>query len=330
MIKKANILVLATGGTIAGSAPSKTDLTEYQAAILTGQDLINAVPSIIEIANVKSEQISNVASEDFTFDILLKLAKRINVLLEQVDCDGIVVTHGTDTLEETAYFLNLVVKSTKPVVIVGSMRPATAIGADGPLNLLNAVGVAASQEAHNKGVLIVLDGQIISAREGTKSNTLSTETFSAHELGILGYVVDFKAIFYRNVIRKHTVEAEFNIVDIETLPRVDIVYEYLDTSSKMYKAIIESKPQGLVIAATGNGCLSKMALNIFGEAAKQGIFVVRSSRTGSGVITPSLLDNEHGFIASDNLNPQKARILLTLGLTISNEHKKLRELFAKY
>ncbi len=328
--KLANIVVLATGGTIAGTASSDSNLTEYRAATLSAQDLIDAVPFIAEIANVKAEQIANVASENFTFDILLKLAKRINEILLLENCDGIVVTHGTDTLEETAYFLNLVVKSNKPVVIVGSMRPATAIGADGPLNLLNAVGVAASKEASNKGVLIVLDGQIIASREGTKSNTLSTETFRAHELGSLGYVVDYKAVFYRDVTRKHTINAEFDIKDIEKLPRVDIVYEYLDASPIMYQALIDSKPDGIVIAATGNGCLSNLAEELFSQAEKKGIVIVRSSRTGSGVITKSLLDNKKGFIASDNLNPQKARILLTLALLTTKNIAKIRMMFSSY
>ncbi len=327
------IRILATGGTIAGSANSETNLTEYKAASLSAQELINAVPSIVELAQVTAEQIANVASEDFTFNILLKLAKRIDEILKNDDCDGIVVTHGTDTLEETAYFLNLVVKSKKPVIIVGSMRPATAISADGPLNLLNAVSVAASKEAYGKGVLIVLDGQIIAGRDGTKSNTVSTETFRAHELGSLGYVVNFTPFFYRNVIRAHTLESEFfinELLEIQELPRVDIVYEYLDVSTRMYEALIESKPDGIVIAATGNGCLSQHALELFSHAERKGITVVRSSRTGSGLITPSKIDFENGFISSDNLNPQKARILLTLALTKTKETQAIRDMFAKY
>ncbi len=330
MTALAHITILATGGTIAGAAPSDTQLTQYHAGSLSAQQLIDAVPSITELAHIRSEQIANVPSEDFTFAILLRLAKRINALLQEEHCHGIVVTHGTDTLEETAYFLNLVVKSEKPVVLVGSMRPATAIGADGPLNLLHAVGVAASKESVNKGVLIVLDGQIIAAREGTKSNTLSTETFKAHELGILGYVLDFKAIYYRTVTRAHTTQSCFDISHVHTLPRVDIVYEYLDASSAMHEAIIASKPQGIVLAATGNGSMSQNAHELYGAASGHGITVVRSSRTGSGVITPTAHDEAHGFIASDNLNPQKARILLTLALLITKDVTEIRRLFATY
>ncbi len=325
-----NITILATGGTIAGSADSATNFTNYQAGALSAQELIDAVPSIAELAHVRAEQIANVPSESFTFDILLKLSKRINILLQDANCHGIVVTHGTDTLEETAYFLNLVVKSTKPVVIVGSMRPATAIGTDGPLNLLDAVGVAACKKSHGKGVLIVLDGHIIAAREGTKSNTLATETFKAHEVGILGYVIDFKAVYYREVVRLHTMHTEFDIMQVNALPRVDIVYEYLDASTCMHEAIIASKPDGIIIAATGNGCMSDRVEGLFGAASQHGIVVVRSSRTGSGVITPTISDVENGFIASDNLNPQKARILLTLALLITKDAAKIREMFAKY
>ncbi len=326
----AHITILATGGTIAGASPSATELTQYTAASLSVQELIAAVPSLESIAHISAEQIANVPSESFTFDILLTLAKRVNTLLQQPDCDGIVITHGTDTLEETAYFLNLVVKSVKPVVLVGSMRPATAIGADGPLNLLDAVGVAATPQSRGKGVLIALDGQIVAAREGTKSNTLSTETFKAHEVGILGYVIDFKAVYYRTVTRKHTTQTLFDIEHVHHLPRVDIVYEYMDASPHLHEAIISSKPHGIVIAATGNGCLSQKVEQLFSAAAGHGIVVVRSSRTGSGVVTPTVSDTKHGFIASDNLNPQKARILLTLALLITNEPERIREFFAQY
>ncbi len=325
-----HITILATGGTIAGAAKKETDFTQYTAGALSVQELLAAVPFIEELAHISAEQVANVPSESFTYAILLKLAKRINALLQEDTCDGVVVTHGTDTLEETAYFLNLVVKSEKPVVMVGSMRPATAIGADGPLNLLDAVGVAASKESFGKGVLIVLDGQIIAAREGTKTNTLSAETFQAHELGVLGYVIDFKAVYYRMVTRLHTIHTPFYIDSTEDLPRVDIVYEYMDASTVLHQAILESKPDGIVIAATGNGCLSEKVISYYSAASGHGVTVVRSSRTGSGVVTPTPSDSEHGFIASDNLNPQKARILLTLALLQTKEPARIREMFALY
>ncbi len=325
-----NIHILATGGTIAGKAQSVTMQTEYQSATLSGQDLVDAVPSIAKIAQVQTEQIANVASESFTFGILLKLAKRVNELLADNSCEGIVITHGTDTLEETAYFLNLVVKSTKPVVVVGAMLPATAIGADGPKNLLDAVSVASNKESHGKGVLVVLGGQINSARDCTKTNTSSLETFKSHNLGCLGFVIDSKVSYYREVLRLHTSQSEFDIMPLENLARVDIVYQYLDASLEMHKAIIASKPNGIVIACTGNGTMSDKVEALYVEAIKQGIIVVRSSRTGSGITTANTKDKELGFVSSDNINPQKARILLTLALNKYRERESIQECFMKY
>lgn len=325
-----NVTILATGGTIAGSASTSTNLTDYKAGSLTAQQLIDAVPALVDIANVNAEQIANVGSNNLKFSDWLTLAKRINTLLASDDCDGIVVTHGTDTTEETAYFLNLVVKSEKPVVVVGAMLPATAISADGPLNLLNAVGVAGSKDSIGKGVMIVLNGQIVSGREGTKTNTLAKETFKVHDLGMLGYVINFKPVFYRELTRLHTKDTEFDVSELDTLPRVDILYQYLEVSADMYQAVVDSKPAGIITAGTGNGSLFDPTRAVLKEAAEDGIVVVRSSRVGSGVITPSAKDAEYGFLTSDNLNPQKARILLTLALTKTNDIEEIREMFAKY
>ena len=326
----ANITILATGGTIAGKAASSTNLTEYKAGSISAEDLIAEIPHITKLANIKTEQISNIDSTDISLDIILKMAKRINILLQSKDCDGIVVTHGTDTLAETAYFLNLVVKSHKPVVIVGSMRPSTAISADGPLNLLNAVGVASSKDSYAKGVLIVLNGQIVCSREGVKTNTLSVETFKANELGVLGYVIDYKPSYYRISTRKHTKDTEFDITNVDKLPRVDIIYEYLDTSPKLYEAIVASKPDAIVIAATGNGTVSSVASKIFTKAQKEGMVIVRSSRTGSGIITDSYEDLQTHFIASDNLPSQKARILLSLALLKTKDPAIIGKMFKTY
>ncbi len=325
-----NVVILATGGTIAGKASSATNITDYEPGSLSAKDLIESVPSLSKVANIKSEQIVNMPSGDITFENWLTLAKRINELLARNDCDGIVVTHGTDTLEETAYFLHLVVKSTKPVVVVGSMRPATAISADGPLNLLNAVAVAGSKKAQDKGVLIILDGQIISAREGTKTNTMSPETFKVPEIGMLGYVVDFEPVFYREITRKHTQATEFDIAKLKDLPRVDILYQYIEVSEALYKAVLASKPDGLVVAGTGNGSLSTPTAKILGEASNNGLPIVRSSRVGSGIVTYESVYKDYNFITADNLNPQKARILLALALTITKDKEEIARMFATY
>lgn len=324
------VTILATGGTIAGAAPSSTQLTDYKAGELTAQQLIDAVPSISSIAQVSAEQIANTGSGNLTFEHWLKLAKRANELLASDACDGIVVTHGTDTLEETAYFLNLVVKSDKPVVLVGAMRPATAISADGPLNLLNAVGVAGSPESCGKGVLVVMNGQINAAREVTKTNTLSVETFKTPDFGMLGYVIDYKPVFYRAPVRKHTKDTEFDVSKLTTLPRVDIAYQTLGGDVEMHKASVSSGAQGLVEAGSGCGSLSNVSRAVLTEASKKGLIVVRSSRTGSGMVTPSSRDAEPGFLTADNLNPQKARVLLMLALTVTKDKAEIQRMFATY
>src|SRR5258706_1255963 len=224
--KLANVTILATGGTIAGTGATSTTTVGYTAATVGVARLIEAVPELKKVANVSGEQVFQIASENMNNDYWLKLAKRVNELLAQTDVDGIVITHGTDTIEETAYFLNLVVKSRKPVVIVGAMRPSTAISADGPINLYNAVTLAGSEEAVGKGVLVVLNDQINGARDVTKTNTANADTFRSWELGFLGYMQDNKPHFYRVSTRKHTADTEFDVGKLETLPAVDIVYRY--------------------------------------------------------------------------------------------------------
>jgi L-asparaginase type II len=219
-----NVMILATGGTIAGSGATSTTTVGYTAATVGVQQLIAAVPELAKIANVKGEQVFQIASESMTNAHWLMLGKRVNALLAQPDVDGIVITHGTDTLEETAYFLDLVVKSRKPVVLVGAMRPSTALSADGPLNLYNAAIVAGSRDAVGKGVLVALNDQIHSARDVTKTNTSTPDSFKTPELGLLGYIQGGKAFFYRTSTRKHTSDTEFDISNIAALPQVDIVY----------------------------------------------------------------------------------------------------------
>jgi len=226
-----NVMILATGGgTIAGTGATSTTTVGYTAATVGVERLIAAVPELKKVADVKGEQVFQIASENMSNDYWLKLAKRVNTLLAQKDVDGIVITHGTDTIEETAYFLNLVVKSRKPVVIVGAMRPSTALSADGPINLYNAVVLAGSREAVGKGVLVALNDQINAAREVTKTNTSTLDTFKTPELGLLGYMQDNKPIFYRQSTRKHTADTEFDVMHLDLLPQVDIVYGYANVN----------------------------------------------------------------------------------------------------
>lgn len=325
-----NVKILATGGTIAGSAATKTELTGYQEGVLGVETLINAIPELKHVATVSGEQIASIGSQNIDNKILLKLAKRINELLKSKDVDGIVVTHGTDTLEETAYFLNLVVKSNKPVVMVGSMRPATALSADGPLNLYNAVKIAASDEAKNKGVLISLNDRIGSARYITKTNTTTTDTFQSEEQGYLGVIAGNKIFFYNEQTRKHTTESVFDISKLDELPQVDIIYGYQNDSRYFYDASVKAGAKGIIVAGIGNGSISDHALEGAKAAAEKGVIITRSSRVGNGVVTREKKDDENNFVTADSLNPQKARILVMLALTKTKDSKEIQKFFNVY
>ncbi|WP_425438920.1 type II asparaginase [Propionispira arboris] len=329
--KLPNIKILATGGTIAGSAASATATTGYKAGALGIDVLINAVPEVKQYANVSGEQICSIDSKDMTNEIWLTLAKRINVLLADDSVDGIVITHGTDTLEETAYFLNLTVKSNKPVVLVGSMRPATAISADGPMNLLNAVRVAANKAAVGKGVLVAMNDEINGARDVTKTNTTSVSTFKAPELGFLGYINDGKPEFYRESTRRHTADSEFTTKNLSQLPYVKVIYGHADDDGIFVDAAVAAGAKGIIYAGTGNGSIHKNAEAALAKATAKGIVVVRSSRVGNGTVIDaeqSYID-EH-FLNGDSLSPQKARILLSLALTKTSNLAEIQKMFNEY
>ncbi|MFZ7783694.1 type II asparaginase [Bacillus velezensis] len=324
-----NIKILATGGTIAGAAPSKTSATEYRPGAIGVDALIQAVPEIKEAAHVSGEQVVNIGSQNMNNETLLKLAKRVNKLLKSDDTDGIVITHGTDTLEETAYFLNLTVKSDKPVVVAGSMRPSTAIGADGPSNLYNAVKTAAAPEAKGKGTLVVLNDRIASARYVTKTNTTATDTFKSEEMGYIGTIAD--DVYFNNIItRKHTKDTDFKIDKLDKLPQVDIIYGYQNDGSYLFEAAAKSGAQGIIFAGPGNGSMSDAALKGAVKSVKSGLAVVRSTRTGNGAVTPNREYEKDHLTASNSLNPQKARILLMLALTKTHDPKRIQTYFNEY
>lgn len=328
---KKNIVILATGGTIAGAAATGT-----QAGYTSGQvgidTMINAVPGIRDLANLKGEQISNVGSQDMSFEIMLKLANRINELTSGGGVDGIVVTHGTDTMEETAYFLNLTVKTDKPVVLVGSMRPSTAVSADGPLNLYNAVAVAADPRAEGRGVLVVMNDHIEAAHSMTKTSTTDVQTFQSPLRGVVGVVAYGKSDFYNNPTWKHTSASEFNVSGVTKLPRVDIIYADADMSPDLIADSVKDGAKGIVIAGVGNGNMTKAAVDACAAAVKQGVVVVRSSRVATGLVgrNVEVNDDQLGFIASDELNPQKARILLSLALLTPRSPSDIQQLFMTY
>lgn len=329
--KKPNIVILATGGTIAGSAASGT-----QAGYTSGQvnidAMINAVPDAKTLANIKGEQISNVGSQDMSLSIMLLLAKRINELLATKEVDGIVVTHGTDTMEETAYFLNLVVKSEKPVVLVGSMRPSTAISADGPINLYNGIAVAADPNAKGRGVLLVMNDWIHSAQSLVKVSTTAVQTFMSPLRGLIGTVAYGKSDFYRVPHNKFGAQSEFSVDGVTSLPRVDIVYGYTDMPGDLIDASVERGAKGIVIAGVGNGNMPKAALEACERAVKKGVVVVRSTRVATGDVGRNIEidDDKIGTIASYELNPQKSRILLTVALLKPRKPEEIQNLFYTY
>jgi L-asparaginase len=328
---KPNIVILATGGTIAGAAASGTQ-SAYTSGAVTIDAMLKAVPGIEKLANIKGEQISNVGSQDISFDIMLKLAKRINELLATPDVDGIVITHGTDTMEETAYFLNLTVKSDKPVVMVGSMRPSTAVSADGPLNLYNAVAVAADPQAKGRGVLVVMNDQIHAAHSLTKTSTTSVQTFMSPLRGVVGVTAYGKNDWYNNPPWKHTSQSEFDISNVTKLPRVDIVFADADMEPDLIDASVNAGAKGIVIAGVGNGNMNKASVEAAARAVKKGVVVVRSSRVATGMVDRNVEvnDDELGFIASDELNPQKSRILLSLALLKPESPSQIQQSFRTY
>ena len=329
--KKPNIVILATGGTIAGAAATGTQ-SGYTSGAVGIDTMIAAVPGITKLANIKGEQIANVGSQDMSFDILLKLAKRINELAKSPDVDGIVITHGTDTMEESAFFLNLTVKTDKPVVMVGSMRPSTAVSADGPLNLFNAVGVAADPQARGRGVLVVMNDWIHAAHSLTKTSTTDVQTFMSPLRGLVGVASYGKNDWYTSPTWKHTTQSEFDISNVTQLPRVDIIFADLDMSPEVINASVASGAKGIVIAGVGNGNMNKASVAAAAAAVKKGVVVVRSSRVAMGLVgrNVEVNDDEMGFIASDELNPQKARILLSLALLTKHTPEQLQALFRTY
>ena len=326
-----NIVVLATGGTIAGAAAS-----DVQAGYTSGQvgveQLLAAVPQAKKLANLRGEQISNIGSQDMNDEVWLKLARRINELTAMKDVDGIVITHGTDTIEETAYFLNLVTKSRKPVVLTAAMRPSTALSADGPLNFYNAVAVAANKDAAGRGVLVVVNDWIHGASSLTKASTTAVQTFLSPLRGLIGTVAYGEAEFYRGPVGRNTMDSEFSLDGITSLPRVDIVMAYENMDGALIDCAAAAGAKGIVVAGVGNGNMTEVALNALGAQAKKGIVCVRSSRVATGRVGRNVEvdDDKYGFVASLDLNPQKSRVLLRLALTKTKDPKQIQRYFDQY
>jgi L-asparaginase len=325
------VKILTTGGTIASRGATPLTLSDYTAGRVEGNALVEAVPEIQNFANVEVEEIANIGSPDMTSEIWLKMAKRINeIFATEPDVAGVVITHGTNTLEETSFFLHLTVQSDKPVVLVGAQRPATAISADGPLNLINAVRVAAAPHSRGMGALLVMNDQINSARDVTKTNTFRLETFQSGELGFLGYADSDRVVYYRSPMRRHTVRSEFDITNVTELPRVDVVYSYAEASRDTVDALVEAGTKGIILAGTGAGGAAPREFEGLKEAVQRGVTVIASSRVGNGRVLDRQRYVDAGIIPGDNLLPQKARILLMLALTQTSDPAEIRRIFEEY
>ncbi|MBC8280799.1 MAG: asparaginase [Chloroflexi bacterium] len=325
------VRIIGTGGSIAGVSPDRMDFILYPEIgdHITIQQSLDRVPEIQDIAEVKSEDLVSVGSTAIGAAEWLGLARRINTIFkEEPEVAGVAITHGTATLEETSYFLHLTVKSEKPVVITGAMRPPTALSTDADLNLLDAVRTAASPNSAGLGVLTVLNNEIQSGRDVTKASTFRVETFRPNELGFLGYAdSDGKVEFYRAPIRKHTINTPFMVDDMTDLPRVDIVYSYAGADGLLVDAVRNNKSDGLILAGFGGGTFPPAVIDAALKLVDDGIPVVLATRSTAGRVVMTPKKEEQGFLVSDNLMPPKARILLMLGLTQTKDPKALQQFF---
>jgi L-asparaginase len=325
------VVIVATGGTIAGAQPKEGD-PGYKSGSLSVESLIQAAPGVDKLARLDGEQVASIGSQDMNDAVWFKLARRVNELLAKPDVAGIVVTHGTDTLEETGFFLDLVIKSDKPVVLVGSMRPATSTSADGPLNLYNAVAVAADPEARGLGVLVVVNDDLHAARDIQKMNTTDVQTFTSPNRGQLGEAYYGKARYFNRPTYRHTSKSEFSLDGLDALPRVDIVYSHENADGALVRASVAAGAKGIVLAGVGDGNATQAVIDALAEAAKKGIVVVRSTRVGSGIVRRNieLNDDALGFVSAMELNPQKARVLLRMGLTKTKDVGQIQRYFTEY
>ncbi|ATF83986.1 asparaginase [Burkholderia gladioli] len=324
------IAVLATGGTIAGAAPDATNTAGYQAGALGLASLLDAVPALTRVAQIEGEQVASIDSKDLEPALWATLVQRIEALAADPRIDGIVITHGTDTLEETAALLHLCVATPKPVVITAAMRPATALSPDGPLNLLNAVTVAASAAARGRGVLVAFNNKIHAARDVVKTSTYAVDAFQSPETGVLGWVQDGRVEFARGIVRDAASAPRFSI---GAWPAVEIVSSYAGASRIGVDALVAAGVKGIVVAGTGNGSIHATLQAALQEAARRGVAVVRASRVGSGHVMRNGAANDEalGFVSAGSLNPFKARVLLMLALAAGiDDAARLQAAFDTY
>ena len=330
---KNNVVVVATGGTIAGAGANSTNSATYSAAKVPVDDLLNAVPQIQNLANVTGVQALQIASESITDKELISIARQVNDLVKKPTVNGIVITHGTDTLEETAFFLSLVIKTDKPIVVVGSMRPPSALSADGPLNLYSAVALASADSAKGKGVMVLMNDGIFAARDVTKTINIHTNAFVS-QWGPLGALVEGKPYWFRNVAKKYNSNSEFNIENIkgDSLPLVQIVYGSGNMLPDAYLAYQKAGTQAIIHAGTGNGSVAKYIVPTLQQLQKDGVQIIRSSRVPQGFVLRNAEqpDDQYGWVVAHDLNPQKAKLLAALALTKTKDAKEIQRIFWEY
>ena len=331
---KPRVYVIGTGGTISFVGDSRTDYINYSYGNkhLTIEQMLERVPEVQEFADIRSEQLLNVGSTEVLPEHWLTLAQRINrIFQEDPDAAGVAVTHGTATLEETAYFLNLTVKSHNPVVVTGAMRPASGLGTDADVNLLDCVRVAAAPQSAGRGTLTVLNNEIQASRDVTKTNSYRVETFRSNELGFLGYAdSDGDVVFYRTPTRAHTLDTEFDVSRVDQLPRVDIAYAYAGADGLVPRAMGDAGVPGIVAAGLGSGGSPSKFMAGLREAREKGSKVVISTHAGNGRVMRTRRFMEDGYIVADNLAPKKARILLMLALTAAEDLAEIQRMMLRY
>jgi L-asparaginase len=327
------VAFIGTGGTIASLGRGPLDLQDYAAAgnMMQADEILARWPETALVADVIPVRYRAVPSPAISFPEWKELAALCRQLAdEHPDLAGIVIGHGTATLEETAYFLNLTVKVAIPVVIVGSQRPSSALSSDAGLNLVNAIRVAASPDARDMGVLVVLNDEIHAAREVTKTSTLRMQTFRTPDFGVLGHADGDAIAFYRRPIRRHAPDTEFDVAGMTALPRVDISYAYAGGDGVAARAFMAAGARGIVAAGFAPGFCPPGEIEALTEAARQGIVVVQCTRAGSGRTFRGTKLRQAGFLIADNLNPQKARILLALALTVTDDPDLIMRMFRTY
>lgn len=333
MTSKPKVAVIGTGGTICSIGTGPFDILDYGAneKMLHADDVVAMFGEIRHHADVIPVRFKAVPSPDIFFsewkDLVLLCDKLVS---EMPDLSGIVILHGTASLEETAYFLSLTIKVSVPVVVVGSQRPASALSTDAGMNLANAVRTAASPEARGMGVMVLLNDEIHAAREVTKTSTFRLQTFRSPDFGVLGHADGDRVVFYRKPIRKSGPETEFDIRTLEALPRVDIVYAYTGSDGTASRAFVAAGAKGIVSAGFAPGSPGKADTEVLEAAAKAGVVVMQSTRAGSGRTFKGKKAAQRGFLVADNLNPQKARLLLALALTVTSEPAEIERIFLTY